>query len=127
MADQKTVARTLVREIVERYNAKDVDGVIALYHPAAQYWSPLGDWQEGIDHIRDHLEELHRTLPDEQMAILALITDGETAVAEFASTGTAPSGKPYRIEFTEVFDITEGKIERVRVYLDPEDVAAITG
>ena len=127
MGDDRTAARTLVQELVERYNAKDVDGLIALYHSNAAYWSPLGDWQRGVDHIRTQLEELHRTLPDEQMAILSLMTDGETAVVEFASTGTAPSGKPYRIEFTEVLDIRDGKIERVRVYLDPEEVAAITG
>ncbi len=127
MGDDRTAARTLVQELVERYNAKDVDGLIALYHSNAAYWSPLGDWQRGVDHIRTQLEELHRTLPDEQMAILSLMTDGETAVVEFASTGTAPSGKPYRIEFTEVLDIRNGKIERVRVYLDPEEVAAITG
>ena len=127
MGDERMAARTLVQEVVERYNARDVDGLIALYHSNAEYWSPLGDWQRGVDHIRTHLEELHRTLPDEQMTILSLMTDGETAVVEFASTGTTQSDKPYRIEFTEVLDIRDGKIERVRVYLDPEEVAAITG
>ncbi len=116
-----------MQTLVERYNAKDVEGLIALYHPNAEYWSPLRDWQHGVEHIRDHLRELHRTLPDEQMEILSLMTDEETAVAEFASTGTSASGKPYRIEFTEVIETRNGKIERVRVYLDPEEIAAISG
>lgn len=126
MGGDREAARHLIHQIVERYNARDVDGLIALYHPDAEYWSPLGDWQRGVDHIRAQLEELHRTLPDERMEILALVTEGSTAVAEFASTGTSPSGEPYRIEFTEVIDIRGGKIERVKVYLDPEEVAEIT-
>lgn len=116
-----------MQTLVERYNAKDIDGLIALYHLDAQYWSPLGDWQQGVEHIRTHLEELHRTLPDEQMEILSLMADEETAVVEFASTGTSPSGQPYRIEFTEVIETKNGKIEQVRVYLDPEEIAAING
>ena len=127
MGDDRTAVRTLVRELVELYNARDVDGLIALYHPNAEYWSPLGDWQRGVDHIRAHLEELHRTLPDEKMEIVALMADDETAVVEFMSTGMTPAGNPYRIEFTEVIEIRDGRIERVRVYLDPEEVAAITG
>ncbi len=123
----KAAVRDLVQRIVEHYNAKDVESLIALYHEDAAYWSPLGDWQRGVGHIRSHLAELHRTLPDEQMSIVSLMADDECAVAEFASTGTAPSGESYRIEFTEVIDVRDGKIERVKVYLDPSDVAAITG
>lgn len=126
MSDRQSM-RDLVHTIVERYNAKDVDGLIALYHADAAYWSPLDDWQHGTDHIRSHLEHLHRTLPDEQMSLLALMADDGIAVAEFASTGTSPSGDPYRIEFTEVIEAHDAKIARVRVYLDPEDVAAISG
>ena len=126
MTDREATRR-LVHTLVERYNAKDVDGLIELYHPDARYWSPLGDWQEGTDHIRSHLEELHRTLPDERMEILALMADDGIAVAEFASTGTRADGAAYRIEFTEVIEVVDGRIASVKVYLDPEEVAAISG
>jgi ketosteroid isomerase-like protein len=46
-------------------------------------------------------------------------------VVEFVSRGTAPSGRSYELEFTEVIDLVDGKIASVKVYLDPEEVARI--
>jgi uncharacterized protein (TIGR02246 family) len=115
----------VVASIVEAYNAKDADAVASLYHPDARYWSALGDWQEGLDSIKAHIEELHRLLPDEQMAIKALMAGDDIAVVEFESTGTAPSGSRYSLEFTEVIELREGKIATVKVYLDPEEVERI--
>lgn len=120
-------ARSLIHEIVAAYNARDLDSLIARYHRDITYWSALGGLQEGITAVRDHLEHLHQTLPDERMRALAVITDGDLVVAEFESTGTSPLGRPYRIEFTEVFELRDGKVASIRVYLDPEAVAAALG
>jgi len=120
-------AREIVTRIVEAYNAKDADALAELYLPDARYWSALGDWQEGIAAIRSHIEDLHRRLPDEQMTIDAVMTDGEAIVAEFTSAGTAPSGLPYQISFTEVIELRNGKIASVMVYLDPEEIDRIMG
>jgi uncharacterized protein (TIGR02246 family) len=113
--------------MVEAYNAKDADAIAALYHPDARYWSALGDWQEGLPAIREHIEELHRLLPNEQMSIQALVGGDDVAVVEFRSTGTAPSGAPYTLDFTEVVELRDGKIATVKVYLDPEEVERIMG
>ena len=121
----KEESRAVVEKIVAAYNAKDAETLAELYHPDARYWSALGDWQEGLPAIREHIEELHRTLPDEQMETLSLIGGTDIAVAEFRSTGTAPSGQTYAIEFTEVIELRDGKISQVKVYLDPEEVRAV--
>lgn len=115
-------SRAVVEQIVAAYNAKDAETLASLYHPDARYWSALGDWQEGLAEIKAHIEDLHRTLPDEQMEIVALIAGPGVAVAEFRSTGTAPSGAPYALDFTEVIEMRDGKISQVKVYLDPEEV-----
>lgn len=127
MVTSREASRAVVETIVAAYNAKDADALAALYHPDARYWSALGGWQEGLPAIREHIEELHRTLPDEQMETLSLIGGPDIAVAEFRSTGTAPSGKLYTIEFTEVIELRDGKISEVKVYLDPEEVRAVMG
>ncbi len=57
------------------------------------------------------------------MSAQTVITDGALAVVEFESTGTNPAGRPYAIEFTEVFEIRDGKVASIKVYLDPEEVA----
>lgn len=127
MAGSREESRAVVERIVAAYNAKDADALAALYRPDARYWSALGDWQEGLPAIRRHIEELHRTLPDEQMEILSLIGGPGLAVAEFRSTGSSPSGVPYTIEFTEVIELRDGLISEVKVYLDPDEVRAVMG
>ncbi len=127
MAASRRSAREVVTRIVEAYNAKDAEALAEFYQPDAHYWSALDDWQEGLASIRSHIEDLYRRLPDEQMSVAAVMTDGDTIVAEFTSTGTAPSGRPYRFSFTEVIELRDGKIASVMVYLDPEEVQRIMG
>ena len=85
--------------------------------------APPHGLQEGVGAVREHIDHLHETLPDKQMRAQTVITDGEVVVVEFESRGTNPAGKPYAIEFTEVFEIRDGKIGSIKVYLDPEEVA----
>lgn len=125
MTDDRGSARALVANLVAAYNAKNLDGVAGLYAEDARYWSALDDWSEGVEAIRGHIERLFESLPDEEMAIKSLVTDGEIAVVEFESTGTNPRGRPYEIEFTEVIELRENRIASVRVYLDPEEVERI--
>ena len=127
MTGSREESRTIVGQVVAAYNAKDADALAALYHPDARYWSALGDWQDGIGAIREHIEELHRTLPDEQMEIVSLIGGEGVAVAEFRSTGRNPAGDEYSIEFTEVIELRDGLISQVKVYLDPEEIRAVMG
>jgi ketosteroid isomerase-like protein len=115
-------ARSLVDGIVAAYNGHDTDALVALYQPDIKYWSALDGLQEGVSAVREHIDHLHETLPDERMTAQTVITDGEVVVVEFESSGTNPAGNPYTIEFTEVFEIRDGKIASIKVYLDPEEV-----
>lgn len=125
MDDDRQAAREIIDRLVAAYNAKDLDGLLALYVPNPRYWSALGGWQEGIDEIADHLRELFAKLPDEQMSITTVITDGATIVSEFASQGSGPGGEPYEVGFTEVMTLADGLIVEVKVYIDPDEVAAL--
>lgn len=125
MDDARVAARQVIETLVAAYNAKDLDGLLALYGPSPRYWSALGGWREGIDEIADHLRELFATLPDEQMSATTVVTDGTTIVSEFTSRGTTPGGEPYAVDFTEVMTLTDGAIAEVKVYLDPDEVSAL--
>jgi ketosteroid isomerase-like protein len=50
-----------------------------------------------------------------------------TKLENRSSTGTAPSGSPYTLDFTEVIELRDGKIATVKVYLDPEEVERVMG
>jgi len=56
-----------------------------------------------------------------------VVVEGDTAVAEFESSGCDADGVEYRIEFTEVFELTDGLISSVSVYIDPKVVETVTG
>jgi len=59
------------------------------------------------------------------MSATVVIAEGDTAVAEFESTGRDANGVDYRIEFTEVIQFDNGRISSVTVYIDPETVENI--
>ena len=119
-------ARKIVDQLVAAYNSRTTDVLVDLYHPDVTYWSVLDGTSQGRQAVIDHIEKLHTMLPDEQMRAQTVTADDEVIVVEFESTGTSPAGRPYRIEFTEVFEVAEGKVTSIKVYLDPDDVAAIS-
>ena len=121
----KDKTRSLITAVVEAYNAKDLEGLRDLYHRDATYWSALTDLCEGRDAILTHVQELFAALPDERMRAKVVVVEGETAVAEFESSGCDADGVEYRIEFTEVFKLANGLIDSVTVYIDPETVENI--
>ena len=121
----KEAARQLIGQIVAAYNLRDTDSLVGFYQPDITYWSALGGLQEGVEAVRQHIDHLHETLPDERMRAETVITDGELIVVEFESTGTNPAGKRYSIEFTEVFELRDGKVASIKTYLDPEEVARV--
>ena len=119
-------ARRLIDQIVSAYNSRTTNVLFDLYHPNVTYWSVLAGPFEGRDTVIDHIAHLHASLPDEQMRAKTVTADDQVIVVEFESTGTGTDGRAYLIEFTEVFEIAEGKVTAIKVYLDPDDVASIS-
>jgi ketosteroid isomerase-like protein len=117
--------KDVVGALVEAYNAKRLEPLLDLYDPDARFWDPLHrDGVVGRDAIGGVIEQLFATYPDERMSVVTLAADDTTAVAEFHSTGTAPSGTRFELEFTEVYEMRDGRIVSCRVYLDPEQLPA---
>ncbi len=116
--------RDVIARLIDAYNRKDERDLGALYHPEITYWSSLGDEHNGKAAVLDHVRTLFRELPDERMRALTIVTDGDTTVVEFESTGRAPGGSSYTLGFTEVIEVKSGLVAAVKVYLDPEEIAA---
>jgi ketosteroid isomerase-like protein len=111
--------REVVEELVEAYNAKSLERVLALYRPDARFWDPFHrGGVVGRAAIGEVIEGLFERFPDEQMAIAALAADETYAVAEFRSTGTATGGRPFELDFTEVYEVNDGQIASCSVYID---------
>jgi ketosteroid isomerase-like protein len=115
--------KEIVRELAEAYNAKSLEQLLALYRPDARFWDPLHrDGVTGREAIGRVIEGLFEAFPDERMSIVTLAGDDTHAVAEFHSTGTAQGGRPFELEFTEVYEVGGGQIVDCRVYLDTEQL-----
>ena len=117
--------KDVVRELVDAYNAKSLERLLALYSPSARFWDPFHRaGVAGREEIGDVLRGLFESFPDERMSIVTLAADDTHAVAEFRSTGTARSGQPFELEFTEVYEVSDGQIASCRVYIDTQAVLA---
>jgi ketosteroid isomerase-like protein len=115
--------REVVEELVDAYNAKSLERILALYRPDARFWDPLH--REGVVGravIGDVIGGLFESYPDEQMSVVTLVADETHAVAEFRSVGTAASGRPFELEFTEVYETSDGQISSCRVYIDTAEI-----
>ena len=124
MTEGRSKPKDVVRSLVEAYNAKSVEGVVELYEEDAFFWDPLHrDGVRGREAIGEVIRSLFAAFPDEEMSIVTLAGDDRHAVAEFRSTGTKPgSGERFQLEFTEVYEVADGRIVSCRVYLDPEEL-----
>lgn len=122
----RQAARDLVISLVEAYNHKDADALAGLYHPDIHLWSSLGEDRQGRDSVLAHIRELFAHLPDETMSADVLVTDGATVVVEFTSRGRDGAGRSYQLMFTEVFELSDGKVIEIRTYVDPDDVAEVS-
>jgi ketosteroid isomerase-like protein len=115
----------LVEELVDAYNAKSLERLLALYRPDARFWDPFHrPGVVGRDGIGEVIQELFQSFPDERMSIVTLAADETHAVAEFRSAGTSRSGRPFELEFTEVYEVSGGQIASCRVYIDTSEIPA---
>lgn len=121
-----SAALAIVDRLVVAYNSRSTDVLRDMYLDEVTYWSALEDTLKGKQAVIDHVEHLHKILPDEQMRAKTVTADDDVIVVEFESIGTDIDGCEYRIEFTEVFSLIDGKIASIKVYLDTRQVAAIS-
>jgi ketosteroid isomerase-like protein len=113
----------IVRELVDAYNAKSLERLLALYRPDARFWDPFHrDGVAGREAIAEVLRGFFAAFPDERMEIRTLCAEGDYAVAEFASTGTTAGGERFELEFTEVYQVYDEQIASCRVYIDTRQV-----
>lgn len=119
-------AKNLIRQMVAAYNAKDAAAIAPLYADDVRLWSAIGPDVRGKTAALAHLQELFTTLPDEEMELETIVSDGETVVIEVTSRGTGPDGDLYEISFTEVFRVEGNRVGEIRTYIDPDDVADVS-
>ncbi len=123
--------RRLLDELVQAFNAHDVERIVTLHTPDAVWEDPsLGAPIVGRDAIRTHLMAIFRAFPDFTFEDGSEIYHGDhghaalhwrfsaTMTGEFAAPHLAPTGKHASIAGMCVYGFDQGLIARHQQYYD---------
>ncbi len=125
-------ASTVIR-YVEAVRDGDLDAVHDVFADDVTWDYPgdlplSGTWRGRETIVADFLGGVRTLLePGSWVGIelTSVISDGDQAVAEWTSQGTARGGAAYHNRCIGVFTVRDGKITSVREYLDTQHVARV--
>jgi steroid delta-isomerase-like uncharacterized protein len=117
----------VVREMIEAWNAKDLDRCASFAHPDAKMTiTPFGMTLG----FREYIENWARAFPDGKIDLESVVVQGDRGTAEFTGRGThtgtmkGPAGDlpatQRRVELpcVESYRFRDGKLASGRVYFD---------
>jgi ketosteroid isomerase-like protein len=131
-----------VQEVIAAVNDRDLDRYLAHCTENIQLetpWTAVEGVYEGADAIRRLFSDLSDTLPDFRLVIERLEPIGSDRVLAFirasgtgrASGITAGAGAPSAtgdgLASANVYDFADGKISRIRVFLDRQEALGAVG
>jgi len=122
MANFTEVESTLQR-FVERINAHDPKGIIALCTPNHVFIDSLGSRLSGSEQLEEGWTEYFSVFPDYQVEIESMVSRHRLVLAcGFASATHAPSQTRWRIPAAWRAIVANGRIAEWQVYADNKPV-----
>jgi ketosteroid isomerase-like protein len=122
-----------VGRAIAAINARDIDAYLACCTENVELLTPLaplGAEYVGADGIRRFFTDIEDVGPDFRIAVRSVQAVGDNNVIAFmrtSSTGRA-SGIATGIESqTNVYDFIDGKISRIRIFLDRDEALKAVG
>ena len=123
-------------EIVERaiaaINARDIDGYLACCTEDVMLRTPLAEITgvyEGVDGIKRFLVDVEDAAPDFRIDAERVESVGASqvlAILQITASGRS-SGIPQNAATANVYDLVEGKINRIRIFLDRHEALEAVG
>ncbi len=106
---------------VNAYNAHDREWLRSLYHDDFRVANPLWEGTKNVDETVETLTGVWATLPGARFETTNVAVAGETALLEFLFAWDDPRGgttTTRRTPVADVFTVREGKLFRLRAYMD---------
>jgi len=118
--------RALIEELLDAYNAPDLDRAALLYAEDCRYVNrALGIRIEGRGSQRTNMQTFLDIFPDRKLRPLRVIAEegGAAVEAEFVAMspggpGMPPAGRPYGVEMCCVFEVRDGLVVSEHDYID---------
>jgi len=121
-----------VERAIAALNARDINGYLACCTEDVELrtpWAEVGGTYDGPAGIERFLNDIEDTSPDFRLDVRRLQAVGEDRVLAFihsASTGRA-SGLSLAADTTNVYELIDGKISRVQIFLDHREALDAVG
>ena len=131
MAAAKNPSEQAVLDFFVTLSSGDLNALALLLHEDAS-WEPMvrdipgaGVHQGRDTVINEFLAPVRGTFRagDPKVHVAALVSDGDRVMAETRATGQRADGKPYDNRYAWAFELRDGKILRIREYMDSLYVA----
>ncbi len=119
----------MIEKFVDPYNRKDLDALVALYHPDAELSFFVFPPQRGLTAIRAIWQWDLTAFPDGKLKILQQLTNGSTDMVEWTWTGTnlgpimlpsgeslSPTGRQATVMGMDAVEFEGGLITAHRLY-----------
>jgi ketosteroid isomerase-like protein len=122
----------LVERAIAAINARDIEGYLACCTEDVKLETPVaavGGVYEGIDGIRRYFADIEEAGPDFRIELDGVEeVDSKRVLASlrFSSTGRV-SGIRLAAPLTNVYDLVDGKISHVRIFLDRREALKAVG
>jgi len=121
-----------VERAIAAINARDVDGYLACCTENVELVTPLallGAEYVGADGIRRFFTDIEDVGPDFRIQVQSVQAVGDDTVIAFIQTSASgrASGISTGTESTNVYDFIEGKISRIRIFLDHDEALKAVG
>jgi ketosteroid isomerase-like protein len=122
----------LVERAVAAINARDIEGYLACCTENVKLVTPMaavGGVYEGIDGIRRYFVDIEDAAPDFRIELDGVDgVDSKRVIAFLRTRGVGrASGILMAPPLTNVYDLLDGKISRVRIFLDREEALKAVG
>lgn len=85
--------------------------------------APLSEICEGADAVRQQYAAMQSGDVDFNCQVVRYTESGNRIAVEFSLNFTTPEGKSGTMAVCNVFSMRDGKIESLRCYFDPSDLA----
>jgi len=123
----------LVERAIAAINARDIEGYLACCTENVKLETPMaavGGVYEGIDGIRRYFTDIEDAAPDFRIELDGVEEVDSKRVLAFlriSSTGRASGIRMAPPPLTNVYDLIDGKLSRIRIFLDRQEALKAVG
>ena len=123
----------LVERAIAAINARDIEGYLACCTENVKLETPMaavGGVYEGIDGIRRYFTDIEDAAPDFRIELDGVEEVDSKRVLAFlriSSTGRVSGIRMAPPPLTNVYDLIDGKLSRIRIFLDRQEALKAVG